>query len=209
MTQMGITFPKKSTKGFSEGFTIVETLIVLVIAGIMLLLVLEVIPSLKRTASNNERKQDVATILNAVSQYELKDSDNFPLPCGGLSAGGISQQTCNVADPSASNPNDYFLQFVFGRLSIYSYPNTYPNDVQLIPQNPNPGGSGFLSSIPPVTSTEEVQVYNYAVCNTPPYSTPANPSGGANDVDADYNSVVALYALDTGSSSSGPACKNI
>lgn len=60
------------------GFTIVETIIVLAIAGLILLLVFYAVPSLERNGRNSQRKQDVSTILQAISHYELDNSANFP-----------------------------------------------------------------------------------------------------------------------------------
>lgn len=65
------------TRG-SEGFTIVETLIVMGVAGLILTITLWAIPTLQRSSRNNQRKQDVQTILSAVSQYELNNSGNMP-----------------------------------------------------------------------------------------------------------------------------------
>ncbi len=61
-----------------EGFTIIEVLIVLSVAGLLLLLVLMAIPALQRNARNNQRKQDVAAILAAISQWELNNSGGIP-----------------------------------------------------------------------------------------------------------------------------------
>jgi type II secretory pathway pseudopilin PulG len=174
--------------GALAGFTIVETLIVLAIAGIILLLVLEVIPSLQRTARNNERKQDVSTILNAVSQYELKDSDNFPQPCGNIDA---HEATCNTP---ISNSNDYFLQFVFNDLTFYKQPDNVKLAVgqDSSTESPNP-------------STGTVEVYNYQIC----YPNQGASPGGSSNWGADYNNVVALYAIEGGSGGYTSECQNI
>ena len=62
----------------NKGFTIIEALIVLAIAGSIIALVLMVFPILSRNSRNSQRKQDVASILNAVAQYELNNSAEFP-----------------------------------------------------------------------------------------------------------------------------------
>lgn len=62
----------------NKGFTIIELLIVLSIAGFILLVVLMAIPTLQRNGRNNQRNQDIQAILSALSQYELNNSGNFP-----------------------------------------------------------------------------------------------------------------------------------
>lgn len=60
------------------GFTIIETLIVLAIAGLIMLVVFEAVPTLERNGRNDSRKQDVSTILQDVSHWELNNSGDFP-----------------------------------------------------------------------------------------------------------------------------------
>lgn len=61
-----------------KGFTIIEVLIVLAVAGLVLSLILLVIPSLQRSGRNNQRKQDVQLILGGISSYGLNNSGAFP-----------------------------------------------------------------------------------------------------------------------------------
>jgi prepilin-type N-terminal cleavage/methylation domain-containing protein len=68
----------------NDGFTIVETIIVLAIAGIILMLSLLAIPALQRSSRNNQRKQDVQTILEAVSHYELNNAGTVPSSGGSV-----------------------------------------------------------------------------------------------------------------------------
>jgi len=44
----------------TEGFTIIEVLIVLAIAGLILLIVFIAVPALQRNARNTQRKNDIA-----------------------------------------------------------------------------------------------------------------------------------------------------
>ena len=66
----------------TTGFTIVEVLIVLAIAGLILLIVFMAIPALERNSRNNQRRQDVSGILEAISHWELNNSGNIPNPPG-------------------------------------------------------------------------------------------------------------------------------
>jgi type II secretory pathway pseudopilin PulG len=68
----------QSNHRLQTGFTIVETMIVLGIAGLILLIVFEAIPTLERNSRNNQRKQDIQTITGVISQYELDNSANLP-----------------------------------------------------------------------------------------------------------------------------------
>jgi prepilin-type N-terminal cleavage/methylation domain-containing protein len=53
----------------TEGFTIIEVLIVLAIAGLIFLIVFLAVPQLRRNQRNNARKSDVSKVLAAISEY--------------------------------------------------------------------------------------------------------------------------------------------
>jgi len=177
--------PKNKT---AAGFTIVEILLVLAVAGLIFLIVFEVVPSLERSSRNNQRRQDVNVILDAVSQYELKDSGNFPLACGG--GGPACNQPYCMSTP-CTDPNDYFLQYAFSSLTYY----TTPGVVQLIPQTAG-------TKLSPITFTTIVAVYDFEICDS-------NGDGGATGYGADYSDVVALYALEQGNGAGVPQCQNL
>jgi prepilin-type N-terminal cleavage/methylation domain-containing protein len=160
------------------GFTIVEVMIVLAIAGLILLIVFEAIPALQRSSRNNQRKQDVQTILSAVSHYELNDSGNFPADCGGAVAHACTE--------TLGTSNDYFLRYVAPRLTYYTDASTTdPEQVVLKGQ-----AATTFADQAAVTNSETVFVYNYEKCKS---------DGSATWQGAGHNDVVALYATEAGS----------
>src|ERR1700749_2754140 len=61
-----------------EGFTIIEVLIVLAIAGLILMIVFLAVPALQRNSRNTQRKNDVQSILGAISEYESNNNGALP-----------------------------------------------------------------------------------------------------------------------------------
>jgi prepilin-type N-terminal cleavage/methylation domain-containing protein len=70
--------PSKNNKGF----TIIEVLIVLAIAGLILLVVFLAVPALQRNSRNTQRKSDVSAILGAVGEYTANNQGTFPAGAG-------------------------------------------------------------------------------------------------------------------------------
>lgn len=68
----------KNIKKRNEGFTIIEVLIVLAIAGLILLVVFLAVPALQRNSNNNQRKNDVAAIINAVTEWSNNNGGKLP-----------------------------------------------------------------------------------------------------------------------------------
>ncbi len=68
-----------------KGFTIIEVLIVLAIAGLILLVVFLAVPALQRNARNTQRAEDAGNILSSVSEYV--GNNNGSLPTGKSGSG--------------------------------------------------------------------------------------------------------------------------
>lgn len=64
----------------SQGFTIIEVLIVLAIAGLILLIVFLAVPALQRNSRNTQRKNDVAALGGSITEYA--NNNNGALPPG-------------------------------------------------------------------------------------------------------------------------------
>lgn len=68
----------KLKKSKSEGFTIIEVMIVLAIAGLILLIVLLAVPALQRNSRNTQRKNDVSALIAAVNEYTSNNNGTLP-----------------------------------------------------------------------------------------------------------------------------------
>jgi prepilin-type N-terminal cleavage/methylation domain-containing protein len=149
-----------------QGFTIIEIMIVLAIAGLILLIVFLAVPSLERSARNTERKHDAEFI---ATSRELYDEDN----------GTVVEQATGVCD---GNPDDdagftTFCGDITQGLSYYT-----PSDVTII-------DNGYIppTSFPTVT-TNTIVTESFLTCNgslSAPTTTNADPTDA-----------VVLYALE-------------
>jgi prepilin-type N-terminal cleavage/methylation domain-containing protein len=93
----------------NEGFTIIEVLIVLAIAGLILLVVFLAVPALQRNSRNTQRKADVSAVLGAVQEFS--NSNAGTLPGSATLSGNIvylcATGTCTSADSSAAKIGYY------------------------------------------------------------------------------------------------------
>jgi prepilin-type N-terminal cleavage/methylation domain-containing protein len=62
----------------NSGFTIIEVLIVLAIAGLILLIVFLAVPALQRNSRNTQRRNDVANYLSAVNEWTNNNNGAVP-----------------------------------------------------------------------------------------------------------------------------------
>jgi prepilin-type N-terminal cleavage/methylation domain-containing protein len=71
----------------NQGFTIIEVLIVLAIAGLILLIVFLAVPALQRNSRNTQRKNDVAAAGAAITEYVNNNNGQLPATCSGAASG--------------------------------------------------------------------------------------------------------------------------
>ena len=68
------------TKTNKKGFTIIEVVLVLAIAGLIFLMVFIALPALQRSQRNTRRRQDMARILSAFNDYSSNNNGKMPTP---------------------------------------------------------------------------------------------------------------------------------
>lgn len=61
-----------------KGFTIIEVVLVLAIAGLIFLMVFIALPALQRSQRNNRRRQDMSRILSAFNDYQVNNGGRMP-----------------------------------------------------------------------------------------------------------------------------------
>ncbi len=71
-------FMNVQTKKNIKGFTIIEVVLVLAIAGLIFLMVFIALPALQRNQRDTARKNDVSTIASAVTTYSSNNRGTFP-----------------------------------------------------------------------------------------------------------------------------------
>lgn len=148
----------------SKGFTIIEVLIVLAIAGLIMLIVFLAVPALQRNSRNTQRKSDISNLLGAV-QESVNNNNGDVLTVSGATV--------------KSNVKFGFFDPTKVTITLTNASATTPAAV---------------------ADTETITVANYAKCAS------ATAAGGAG---ATKRSIVAVYAVETGSGGVQPQCQDL
>ena len=88
----------KSLKA-KDGFTIIEVVLVLAIAGLIFLMVFVALPQLQRSQRDSQRKQDVSRVVTALEEYKANNRGKLPTPTG-------TSVTCTNTAATSIIPND-------------------------------------------------------------------------------------------------------
>lgn len=170
-------------KRWQQGFTIIEIMIVLAIAGLILLLIFQAIPTLQRNSRNDQRRQDVAAILGGVSHYALNHSGAMPDDCGG----GSGQSECTAP----GGPLEH------AHLSYYYEPDASSEvNISIKSRTETDGVPGVPDDI------HKVAVYNRLRCDT---DNPGQPTKDA----AGFRNVVALFSVESGNNAKTKQCQEL
>ena len=108
-----VTLPKQTKKGF----TIIEVVLVLAVAGLIFLMVFIAFPALQRAQQNSQRTDDMARVQSALLSWQGNHSNSLPTPSAGDSFSFDASSADNVEQDSgliqlSGNACDRACQFV-------------------------------------------------------------------------------------------------
>jgi len=87
---------KNSKKTDKKGFTIIEVVLVLAIAGLIFLMVFVALPALQRSQRDTQRRDDMARFMSQLSQYQSNNGGKVP-------SDGSGNQTADVYNTFITN----------------------------------------------------------------------------------------------------------
>ena len=104
-------------KGF-QGFTIIETIIVLAIAGLIILIVFFAVPTLRKNSHNNSRRHDAARLAAFVNDFTIANFGSPPTQYG-TNPGelDITGERWAIVDPPQDSSINAFPTANYGSLS--------------------------------------------------------------------------------------------
>lgn len=85
-----------------KGFTIIEVLIVLAIAGLILLIVFLAVPALQRNSRNTQMKNAVSSVLGGIAEFSSNNNGALPTTVGPAAADGTVPITGGAGTTAAS-----------------------------------------------------------------------------------------------------------
>lgn len=77
----------KKLIGKEDGFTIIEVVLVLAIAGLIFLVVFLALPQLQRSRRDTQRRNDAGRVLAALENYSSNQNGNYPAATSGDTTG--------------------------------------------------------------------------------------------------------------------------
>ena len=111
--------------GPQKGFTIIEVVLVLEIAGLIFLMVFVALPTLQRSQRDTQRRNDIARVGTALAQYQTNNqgtNENSNLPPAGIYNGATSSFSNGCNGNSACRfIRDYMNSGVAGENTVNAF----------------------------------------------------------------------------------------
>ena len=99
---------KMNNKQNRKGFTIIEVVLVLAIAGLIFLMVFIALPALQRSQRDTQRRQDVSRVMAQLQQYQTNNRGAVPADIAAMNAtafsdGYLKESSGEFNDPQTGN----------------------------------------------------------------------------------------------------------
>lgn len=102
------------SKNNKKGFTIIEVVLVLAIAGLIFLMVFIALPALQRSQRDTQRRSDVGRVMSQLNSYQTNNRGNLPADINAMNGSFMTGYmkptgtTDQFADPQSGD------QYTFG-----------------------------------------------------------------------------------------------
>lgn len=175
----------------AQGFTIIEVMIVLAIAGLILLIVFLAVPALQRSARNTQRKNDAAAVAAAVGNFISDNGGSLPVGVANDSSANTID-VCAGGGASQAGATACTGNVETAKLGYYAQSGVWLNK----------GGAATVTAVAPgsesttAVSTNSVLIDIGYSCNS------SNTGVGT----ANSRSAAILYATETGSGNGDLQC---
>ena len=119
---------KKGDNRYKNGFTMLEVVLVLAIAGLIFLMIFLALPALQRTERDSERKEDIVRLLDNIKKYQTKNRGALPeLPEGGSSI-VVDWDAIKTSEPSKTSWAGFYKEYL-GERFVNPLGNNYKLEV--------------------------------------------------------------------------------
>lgn len=86
-----------------KGFTIIEVVLVLAIAGLIFLMVFIALPALQRSQRDSQRKNDLSRVLSQLQQYQSNNRNALPTDWNAFATNYLTVNGDSFVDPSGAS----------------------------------------------------------------------------------------------------------
>ena len=157
------------SKESKKGFTIIEVVLVLAIAGLIFLMVFIALPALQRGQRNTQREDDLARVLTAVNDFQTNNNGKTPFnigtPSNNNSGGKLGTFVIRYLDGECRSTTDTGTEGVFSSCGQqFSDPQGEPYSLVYNGSAKNNSGTDQTDISSAIVNERTFYAYTYASC---------------------------------------------
>ena len=122
-----MSYKQQITKS-KTGFTIIEVVLVLAIAGLIFLMVFVALPALQRSQRDTQRRQDIAGVATAVTQFQANNNGELPSNGNDFRDAYLKVSGATFKDPDGA---DYSI-VLKPNTNADKYPKSFNHEIWLV-----------------------------------------------------------------------------
>ncbi len=128
-----------------KGFTIIEVVLVLAIAGLIFMMVFLALPALQRSQRDTQRSQDVQRLIATINNYKANNRGDLPSGTGKFfNVGGAIKTARTGGNPATATAGTwgYFYQnYLLAGTDVFEDPNGLTYGLEVVNCSPQGGSS--------------------------------------------------------------------
>lgn len=144
----------------TKGFTIIEVVLVLAIAGLIFLVVFLALPALQRSQRDTQRRADIGRFTAAMTQFQANNNGAIPTEGAGATAGAACPTVAGAA--GALTVRSFITRYV--ATDPWRSPSNNAQYACFI-DNPTAGAGGTNAENIPATAVNQVYYKAASRCN--------------------------------------------
>lgn len=109
----------------NKGFTIIEVVLVLGIAGLIFLMVFIALPAVQRSVRDTQRKSDLSRAMTAISNYSISNRGDLPTLNAAFISSYLTIGTDKFFDPAGSAVQTATTYTFTANTTTVAYPTSY------------------------------------------------------------------------------------
>lgn len=149
-----------------EGFTIIEVVLVLAIAGLIFLMVFIALPALQRSQRDTQRRDDLARLATAITQYQTNNNGNIPGQGTSSVINSAAFSTANCNSNTANAATVLLCRYMNSTNAVTNGSNEFIDpDGQPYTLSIGPGSTTTGNMARPTTMDHRIRLYVHAKCN--------------------------------------------
>ena len=148
----------------NKGFTIIEVVLVLAIAGLIFLMVFLALPALQRSQKDTQRRDQLSMFLTQLTQYQANNRNRIPtcddnsaacnIGIGDSATTGQDTGEINLKNAATGNWEYFYKNYLLAQGDTFEDPNGGPYKLEIVTCGANDSTDGSCSKQRNVASFE-------------------------------------------------------